>query len=502
MFKNPVIPGFAPDPSVVFHNGWYYLVNSTFEYFPGVTVWKSSNLVSWTYLSGALRREEDLNLDKAAPSSGLYAATIRVNANGRFYIVTTNKYTLGNFVIHTDDIESGEWSKPAFITKDGIDPSLLFLPDGRCFYTSNGKADGIKGIVGAFINPDTGELLEPLRLLTAGCGGPSVEGPHIYYKDGWYYLMEAEGGTEYGHHEVILRAKDIYGPYEKNPSNPILSHVARKRHPIQATGHADLIQAQDGKWWAVFLAIRTKPRPLLHHLGRETFLAPVEWNNGWPVIGDGGSVELEYECGPEQKIQSDYSVSFREDLEKYPYLKVRVPKDECYIADRKEGTLKLHGGENINTALGHPTMLLFRQRGLRERMSITLSLLSLTGCAGITVLLSSDYHYRMEVKKEAERVSVSLIRHIHDFEAVTEKITLDHIPSTLRLGIESDDENYSFHAGGIHLGKATVYGLAAEGCMNMCFTGSLFGVYAASGDAVFLDGIEMESIEEKETENK
>ncbi len=499
MFKNPVIPGFAPDPSVVFHNGWYYLVNSTFEYFPGVTVWKSRDLVNWDYLSGALKREEDLNLERAKPSSGLYAATIRVNENGRFYIVTTNKYTLGNFVIHTDDIESGEWSSPAFITKDGIDPSLLFLPDGRCFYTSNGKSGGVKGIVGAFINPDTGELLEPLRLLTPGCGGPSVEGPHIYYKDGWYYLMEAEGGTEYGHHEVILRSRDIYGPYEKNPSNPILSHVARKRHPIQAAGHADLIEDESGRWWAVFLAIRVKPRPLLHHLGRETFLSPVEWRDGWPVIGDGGKVELEYTVGPEEKRKSDYSVSFSEEMEKYPALKVRVPKDECYLLDRKEKRLTLHGEENINTPLGHPTMLLFRQRGFRERMSATIETASLTGDAGITVYLSSDYHYRMEVRKESQGVSCALIRHIHDYEAQTERITLP-MKDTISLEIRSDDEYYYFYVEGMPIARATVYALSAEGCMDMCFTGSLFGVYAAGGDAVFLDGIEMESIENKEIE--
>ena len=493
MFKNPVIPGFAPDPSVTYWNGFYYLVNSTFEYFPGVTVWKSPDLVTWDYVSGVLSRPEQLDLSAANASSGLYAATIRVNDRGRFYVVTTNKYTGGNFVVHTDDIESGIWSDPAFIVKDGIDPSLLFLPDGRCFYTSNGKSDGVKGIVGAFINPDSGELLEPLKLLTAGCGGPSVEGPHVYYRDGWYYLMEAEGGTEYGHHEVMLRSKDIYGPYEENPSNPILSHVARKRHPIQAVGHADLIEDKDGRWWAVFLGIRVKPKPLLHHLGRETFLAPVGWKDGWCVIGDGGKVELEYADGPEQKINKDYSVSFSNDIGTYPYLKVRVPKTDCYLVDTVNRTLTLKGEEGINIPLGHPTMLLFRQKGLSERMAVTLELQSLEGKAGITSYLSSDYHYRMEVRKDGEKVCVSLIRHIHDFEALTESITLPPA-STLELEIRSDDENYFFYAAGSLLGKATVYGLAAEGCMNMCFTGTLFGVYAEGGKAVFLDRIEMESI--------
>ena len=502
MFKNPVIPGFAPDPSVTYYNGYYYLVNSTFEYFPGITLWRSPDLVNWDYLGGVLNRESQLDLSMAKPSSGLYAAVIRVNPRaGRFYVVTTNKYTLGNFVVHTDDISSGVWSEPAFIAKDGIDPSLLFLPDGRCFYTSNGKADGVKGIVGAFINPDTGELEEPLRLLTSGCGGPSVEGPHIYYKDGWYYLMEAEGGTEYGHHEVILRSRDIYGPYEKNPHNPILSHVSRKRHPIQATGHADLIEAPDGKWWAVFLAIRVKPRPLLHHLGRETFLAPVEWKDGWPVIGENGNVELEYACGPEMKTGGDYSVSFSEELEKYPYLKVRVPKDDCYSLDKEKRTLTLHGDDPINLSLGHPTMLLFRQKGFSERMSATLNLRALTGDAGITVFLSSDYHYRLQVRKDGEKIYVSLIRHIHDFEAETETVTLP-FTDTLTLEIESDDENYFFWAGGKFLGKATVYGLAAEGCMNMCFTGALFGVYAEQGDAVFVNGIKMESIIEDKEKDK
>ena len=163
MFTNPIIPGFAPDPSITFYNGIYYLVTSTFEYFPGVTLWSSTDLVSWSYHSSILTKTSQLNLDKANSSSGLYAASIRVNAAGRFYMVTTNKFTHENFICHTDDINK-EWSEINFIAKDGIDPSLLFLPDGRCFYTSNGSVDGVRGIKGAFINPDTGELLEDFHL--------------------------------------------------------------------------------------------------------------------------------------------------------------------------------------------------------------------------------------------------------------------------------------------------------------------------------------------------
>ncbi|MGN0906265.1 MAG: family 43 glycosylhydrolase [Bullifex sp.] len=486
MYSNPVIPGFAPDPSVTFHGGKYYLVTSTFEYFPGVSLWSSKDLVNWLPMGGILRDECQLDLKKAQSSSGLYAAGIRVNGKGRFYMVTTNKYTHENFICHTDDI-NGEWSDPCFIAKDGIDPSLLFLPDGKCFYTSNGSVDGVRCIKGAFINPDTGELLEDFHNLTTGCGGAAPEGPHIYFENGYYYLMLAEGGTGYGHHEVILRSENIYGPYEQNPSNPILSHVSRKGHPIQAVGHADLIKTPDGQWYAVFLAIRTKPRPLLHHLGRETFLEKVTWKDGWPYIGH---AELFHEDGPQQIPLNDYSFPFSKPLEDFPYLKVRVSKSECYIQDVNAKTLTLIGEESINTPLGHPTMLCFRQRGFHESMEVTLRTSDLEGRAGIASWVSDDYHYRLEASIEGKEARIALIRHIHDFEAVTEAIRLP-LSDTLTLSITSDDENYHFHADGKYVGKATVYGLASEGMMHNAFTGALFAIYAENGKAVFLDGISM-----------
>ena len=491
MYRNPVIPGFAPDPSVTFHDGKYYLVTSTFEYFPGVSLWTSEDLVNWKPMGGILTSESQLDLKEAASSSGLYAATIRVNSSGRFYMVTTNKYTHENFICHTDDIR-GPWSETHFIAKDGIDPSLLFLPDGRCFYTSNGSVDGVRGIKGAFINPDTGELLEDFTLLSKGCGGAAPEGPHIYFENGWFYLMLAEGGTGYGHHEVILRSKDIHGPYEPNPANPILSHVSRKGHPIQAVGHADLIKTPDGEWYAVFLGIRVKPRPLLHHLGRETFLEKVTWRDGWPVIGNDGLSELFHADGPTQNDNSDYSVSFTRKLEEYPYLKVRVPKNECYIQDIEKGTLTLIGEDNIALPLSHPTLLAFRQRGFYEVMEVTLSLRELEGRAGISSWVSDDYHYRLEVRKAEDGIRISLIRHIHDFEAVTETLTLP-MSENLGLAIISDDEDYIFRAGSQTVGRATVYGLAAEGQRHNSFTGALFAIYAEDGKAVFLDGITMKS---------
>ncbi len=491
MYRNPILPGFCPDPSICYAEGTYYIVTSTFEFFPGVTIWESKDLASWKYCSSVLTRTDQLDLDRSKNSQGLYAATIRYN-KGRFYMVTTNKYTHENFICHTDDIH-GQWSETSFVYRTGIDPSLLFLEDGRCFYCSNETIDGVnRGIIGAFIDPDTGVLQEEMRVLTKGCGGHSTEGPHIYYIDGYYYLLIAEGGTGSGHHVCMLRSKDIHGPYEENPSNPILSHVDRKGHPIQCTGHADLLQRPDGSWIAVFLAVR-KPKIRNYHLGRETFLAPVTWKDGWPVIGNDGQVELEMDIpGVEGSFVGDYSVDFRKDYRSYPYLKVRVPNDECYIQDTMLGTLTLVGKKPISAPLSHPTLLGFRQRGFYDTFTATLFRQSKRSTAGIAVYLNSDYHYKIAVKEDSEVCVISLVRHVHDFEAVTETMI---IPSLypLTLQIKATPEKYYFYVDGKLLGKAATAGVAPNMTMNGAFTGVLFAIYAEKGRALFSKGLILKS---------
>ncbi len=495
MYKNPILPGFCPDPSICYANGTYYIVTSTFEFFPGVTIWESEDLANWKYCSSVLTRTDQLDLDKSKNSQGLYAATIRYN-KGRFYMVTTNKYTHENFICHTDDIH-GEWSETSFIYKTGIDPSLLFLEDGRCFYCSNETINGVnRGIIGAFIDPETGKLQEEMSVLTKGCGGHSTEGPHIYFIDGYYYLIIAEGGTGSGHHVCALRSKDIHGPYEANPKNPILSHVDRKGHPIQCTGHADILQRPDGSWIAVFLAVR-KPKIRNYHLGRETFLAPVTWKNGWPIIGNDGFVELEMDIPGVNSVDvNDYSVDFSKDYKSYPYLKVRVPKDECYIQDRRARTLTLIGEDRISKELGHPTLLAFRQRGFYDSMKVTLANCKqdFFSTAGITVFLNSDYHYRISVFRGKETTEFRLIRHIHDFEAETEfyaeKTSYCHYST---LEIRATPEEYYFYVNDQLLGKAVTAGIAPNNTMNGAFTGVLFALFAENGKAVFNRGIELKN---------
>ena len=263
-YNNPVIPGFHPDPSVCKVGDDFYLVTSSFEYFPGVPVFHSKDLVNWEQIGHCLTRESQLNLNKSRASGGIYAPTIRYN-KGLFYMITTN-VSKGNFIVYTKD-PAGEWSDPVWLKQTGIDPSLYFEGD-KCYLTSNPG----NTIYLSEINPLTGEQLTGSRAIWSGTGGRYPEAPHIYKKDGWYYLMISEGGTEYAHKVTIARSRNIDGPYESNPSNPILTHmnVNAQNNPIQGTGHADLVQANDSSWWMVCLAFR--PQSGLHHLlGRGNF---------------------------------------------------------------------------------------------------------------------------------------------------------------------------------------------------------------------------------------
>ena len=245
-----------------------------------------------THQLGTNRTLPDAPLTTAAsrrrPVGRNLCTTIRYN-DGTFYMITTNVSDKGNFLVHTTD-PRGEWSEPVWLKQGGIDPSLYF-EDGKCYLVSN---PGV-GIYLCEINPKTGEQLNESKRIWNGTGGRHPEGPHIYKKDGWYYLLISEGGTEYGHKVTIARSRDIDGPYEENPANPILTHINKnaQNSPIQGTGHADLIQAPDGSWWMVCLAFR--PQSGSHHLlGRETYLAPVRWDkNAWPVVNGDGTIALQ-----------------------------------------------------------------------------------------------------------------------------------------------------------------------------------------------------------------
>lgn len=299
-FSNPVIPGFHPDPSICRVADTFYLVTSSFEYFPGIPIFASQDLVSWTQIGHCLTRASQLDLSKAKSSQGIYAPTIRWH-DGRFYVTSTNVGGRGHFIVHTDD-PTGEWSDPVWVDQNGIDPSLYF-EDGVAYFQSNVELnqdgehalepDFQRGLQQSIVNPLTGERLTEPEFLWAGSGGRYPEAPHLFRRGDFYYLLAAEGGTENGHMVTIARSESPWGPFVGHPDNPILSHRSIAS-AIQSTGHADFIELADGSWWAVLLG--TRPVKNWHHLGRETFLTPVTWgDDAWPQLGEGGRVLLTHD---------------------------------------------------------------------------------------------------------------------------------------------------------------------------------------------------------------
>ena len=371
MFHNPVLGGFYPDPSICRVGDDYYLVNSTFEYFPGVPIFHSRDLVHWRRIGHCLTRKSQLNLDKIAASCGIFAPTLRYH-DGTFYMITTNITRGGNFYVTAKD-PAGPWSEPVWLDPDGMDPSLLFDDDGSVYYTRHkGGAHGY--IAQCLLDVENGKLQGPLRKIWAGTGDQWPEGPHLNKIDGTYYLMIAEGGTSYDHMVTIARSGSPWGPFESNPNNPILTHRNRPDHPIQALGHADIIETPDG-WWMVCLGIRPQGGRM-HHLGRETFLAPVTWNeNGWPVVNGGGTLEITMPAPdlPEYTFEElPAKDEFENETLRLEYNYIRNPVEDNYLLTARPGWLRLIGSAVTMNDQDSPTFVGRRQTDLNCRVSVKL----------------------------------------------------------------------------------------------------------------------------------
>lgn len=299
-YCNPIIPGFYPDPTICRVGEDYYLATSSFELFPALPVFHSRDLVNWKQLGYALDRTEQVYLDANLFSGGMMAPTLRFH-NGTFYMICCNFADCGNFMVTAKD-PAGPWSLPMMLPEvDGIDATLFFDEDDTCYVASTAQFDFPDGreqaIWGAKFDPETGKLLSEKHVLwrTALRGAPSPEAPHIYHIGDWYYLLTAEGGTEQYHSVAFGRCKEPLGSYMGCPANPVLTHRhLGKRYPIGNPGHADLVETQNGEWYAVFLASRLVDG-FHKNLGRETYMVPVEWEDGWPVFSPGtGKVEWGY----------------------------------------------------------------------------------------------------------------------------------------------------------------------------------------------------------------
>ena len=439
-FSNPIIPGFHPDPSFCRAGEDYYLVTSSFEFFPGVPIYHSRDLVNWTQIGHVFDRDSQLPLQKVRPSNGVFAPTIRYH-DGTFFVITTNVGSTGNLIVHATD-PAGPWSEPALVDQGGIDPSLFFDEDGKVYYTGTlSGPEFVQGIALFEVDPFTGKKLSEPKLIWCGTGGRYPEAPHIYKINGLYYLMIAEGGTEYGHMVTIARAQDIYGPYESCPHNPILTHarLAAQYNPIMGTGHADLLEAHDGSWWLTFLAFRPS-ESYFHHLGRETFLSPVGWKDGWPVVNEGRPVELQMDC-PTLPACPVKPLPVRDDFSRgigFAWNYLRNPRGECYAAGA-DG-LTLTGCEDTLDSGYTPTFLGRRQEQFDMRCAARLAPLSPQGDGrcGLSVFYNYQHHYDLCL----EGGKLCLIKQVGDM-----RVTAFETPwaGECELEIRADRFTYSFY---------------------------------------------------------
>jgi xylan 1,4-beta-xylosidase len=479
-YTNPVIPGFYPDPSVCRVGEDYYLVTSTFEYFPGVPIFHSRDLIHWRQIGHCLTRATQLPLANIGSSGGIYAPTIRYH-NGRFCMVTTNVSAGKHFYVTADD-PAGDWSEPIWISRDGIDPSLFFDEDGKVYFTWT--SDG--GIHQHEIDIQTGEPLTEDRLIWSGSGGRYPEAPHLYRISGMVYLMIAEGGTEFGHMETIARSTSVWGPFEPCPRNPILTHRNLGAHSIQGTGHADLIQAHDGSWWMVFLAFRCpKQYSNYHHLGRETFLAPVEWDNdGWPVVYRNGTVDEDMQANglpPHVWEPAPIRDDFDRPVLNFGWNFLRNPHPEDWSLTERPGWLRLKGSAVTLNESDSPAFVGRRQQHFACRAAALLDFSPQRAGdeAGLTVLMNEIHHYEIGISYRDAARWVFVRRRIGDLIA---EVAGEPIPAGLvELRIQSDAEYYTFSyvSGGqqpriMQTGSARYLSSEVAGG----FTGVYIGMYA------------------------
>ena len=477
-YNNPVIKGFYPDPSVCKAGDTYYLVCSSFQYFPAVPLFESKDLINWKQIGHCLTRESQIELDGVASSGGVFATTIRYN-NGRFYMVTTNETLRKNFYVYTDDIY-GEWSDPIYVEQDGIDPSLLFDEDKVYFLSTGVDDDGVDGIIQCEIDIETGEKLTRSKVLWMGTGGRYVEGPHMYKIKDKYYLMAAEGGTEYGHMITYTMGDSPYGEFKNYPKNPVLTNRNLGGYAIQGIGHGDLVEDNNGNWWIVHLGFRQISKyEMFHHLGREVFLEPVKFDeDGWFTAGENGVTRdlVETDCIPDSVIQEEKKI--------YTFANTKLENDWYYLRhpiyenyEFSKDKLVLKGSEVTLEEVSNPTFLGIHQKDFNAEIRCEVSVSG--GEGGITMYMDENHHYDLAIRKVDDVYEIVEKLNIGDIKSVENKLSLGN-SNKAEMIIRSDTRYYSFFIKNgdeeIALGKAQTRYLSSEVAGG--FTGVLIGLYA------------------------
>lgn len=465
-YRNPILSGFHPDPSITRAGRRFYLVHSTFAYFPGIPVFESTDLVHWQQIGSVIDRPSQLDFSTLGVSRGVFAPSIEYRA-GTFYVFNTHVDGGGNYVV-TAKNPAGPWSDPVWLPQlsGGIDPSMFVDDDGRAYVLNNGPPEGAPRYSGhraiwiQEFDRAALQLQGPRKVLVDGGVEPGknpiwIEGPHIYKRAGWYYLSCAEGGTGPQHSQVVLRARSPWGPFEPYAGNPILTQrdlAPDRANPVTNAGHADLVEAPDGSWWATFLATRTY-EGVHYNTGRETFLLPVTWREGWPVILDPGRTIPYVVRGPKfmaARDQQPLSGNFTwrdefdsETLDK-AWLQLRASREKWFDLQRVRGALSIDPQVTRLDDLGTPSFLARRQQHRVFAASTALRLPVASGiAAGLAAFQNESNWYFFGTRRTQSGIELFLEK---KNKAGLETIATTTLPpvTQLELRISGDGRAYSF----------------------------------------------------------
>jgi len=506
-FYNPILPGWYSDPSICKNGDDYFLVTSTFSYFPGVPIFHSKDLVNWKQIGNVLDRPSQLKLDGQRISQGIFAPAISYNPHNQTYYMITTNIGGGNFFVKTKD-PFGEWSDPVWLPDvHGIDPSFFFDDDGKGYIVNNdepvggSKYEGHRAIRIQQFDVEKEKTFGPRIMLVNGGVNLAekpiwIEGPHMYKINGKYYLMCAEGGTSVNHSEVIFRGDTPMGKFTPWDKNPILTqkNLAPNRPvPITCAGHADLVQKENGEWWAVFLACRPIGNKF-ENLGRETFLLPVKWSDdGFPYITRGnevvprivrmGGVKRDSSCTFGNFEKNDDFNSRKLDIE---WMTLREPIDSLYSLTDNPGYLSLRCANVSSTELKAPAYICRRMQ--HHKFVCTTKLYfeptSEKEAAGLLLLKDEKHQYFLSVGKldGGRKVSLEKLTASGNSTIASNQIAGGNSP--IRLKVVSKGKTYDFY-----------YALGDGPWLSLCkdidayylstansfgFTGTTIGMYATS----------------------
>lgn len=509
-YTNPILAGFYPDPSICKVGNDYYLVNSTFAYFPGIPVSHSKDLVNWTEIGHVISRSSQMNFKGMGVSRGLFAPAIRYH-NGTFYVTCTLIDGKGNFIA-TAKNPAGPWSNPVWLSEvNGIDPSLFFDDNDKVYLVYNSIPPDNKSLYDGhrtlrlreFDAVNLKVIGEESILVNGGTDiskKPSwIEGPHILKKDNQYYLIAAQGGTGFDHSEVAFKSNSINGPFIPCKQPILTQKHTIQTFPITSTGHADLVETENGKWEAVFLGCRPYEGDY-YNTGRDTYLAPVEWKDGWPIINPGHeTVQYHYPLPlpvfKENKQEYSGNFTYRDDFNKdalsYGWLFLRTPREKWYSLSEKKGFLSMQLRPETCMGKDNPSFIGHRQQHLTcdAITSLQFKAVSENEKAGLLIFQNENYFYYLCKSIENNVPVIQLYQSAGKSEDNTKLklIASQLLPQTdgeVELKIAATGNTYSFfYATSSHNWKLLVNNIDAKFLSTReagGFVGSLFALYATS----------------------